>query len=66
MQSMETIMEPIMEISPAYAFASWALVFGVLMKWRFHEALDESTNNKGLFQWSSMFYRAGGVMMDFI
>lgn len=44
----------------------WGLVFGALVKWRFHEARDETKNNWGYFQHSSMFYREGGAMMDCI
>lgn len=46
-------------------FAGWAVLFGMLMHWRFGEAMDATKNNSGWFGLSSQFYREGGALMDF-
>jgi alkane 1-monooxygenase len=48
------------------AAASFMVVFLLLVLWRQREALDSSKNNLGLLQWSSVFYREGGLLTDFI
>jgi alkane 1-monooxygenase len=37
-----------------------------LLAWRQSEALDSTKNNSGICQWSSVFYRKGGPITDFI
>ena len=61
-----TFMEMVLERPSSYAFAAWGLGFGLLVRWRFGEALDETKHNTGLFQFSSIFYREGNAVMDFI
>eukprot|EP00579_Thalassiosira_antarctica_P022685 CAMPEP_0201989898 /NCGR_PEP_ID=MMETSP0904-20121228/93094_1 /ASSEMBLY_ACC=CAM_ASM_000553 /TAXON_ID=420261 /ORGANISM="Thalassiosira antarctica, Strain CCMP982" /LENGTH=119 /DNA_ID=CAMNT_0048544139 /DNA_START=357 /DNA_END=713 /DNA_ORIENTATION=- len=53
-------------VSLGYMLIGWLVFFAAAMYWRQTEAMDESKNNWGLFQWSSMFYCEGGAVMDFI
>ena len=48
------------------ATAVFAVVFGLLVFWRQKQALDHTHNNSGLFAWSSLFYREGGAVTDFL
>jgi len=50
----------------AGATGIFAVAFGLLMKWRHNEALDETKNNSGIAQFSSMFYTKGGAITDFV
>ena len=47
------------------AFGGWVMIFAGLLRWRFTESMDDKSNNHGLYQWSSNFYRKGGALMDF-
>ena len=51
--------------APACAVGAWVVLFAGLLRWRFFESMDAKSNNWGLFQWSSNFYREGGALMDF-
>merc|ERR1719159_958015 len=44
----------------------FAVIFGLLIAWRQTEALDSTKNNSGICAWSSLFYRKGGALTDFI
>jgi alkane 1-monooxygenase len=50
----------------AAGVGAFAAVFGLLMVWRIKEAHDSSKNQSGLFAWSSVFYKKGGAVTDFI
>mmetsp|Transcript_2319 Transcript_2319/g.4930 ORF Transcript_2319/g.4930 Transcript_2319/m.4930 type:complete len:514 (-) Transcript_2319:126-1667(-) len=58
--------EETLGVSLGYMFIGWTVLFAAAMYWRQTEAMDESKNNWGLLQWSSMFYCEGGAVMDFI
>lgn len=54
---------------PKVAAAIVLGLFGVVIAWAFlklPEALDSTKNNRGIAQWSSLFYRKGGPITDFI
>jgi len=48
------------------ATAVFAVVFGLLVFWRQKQALDHTHNNSGFGAWSSLFYREGGAVTDFL
>jgi alkane 1-monooxygenase len=53
---------------PVFGAATMSTMFLAmwLLFWRQCEALDSTRNQSGWFQWSSMFYRTGGAVTDFI
>jgi hypothetical protein len=58
--------EETLGVSLGYMSIGWAVLFAAAVYWRQTESMDESKNNWGLLQWSSMFYCEGGAVMDFI
>jgi len=50
----------------AIGTAIFSVIFGLLIAWRQTEALDSTRNQSGLFAWSSLFYRKGGALTDFV
>jgi len=53
-------------VDVAIGTAVFAVIFGILLMWRFYQAMDSTKNNSGICAWSSVFYRKGGPLTDFL
>jgi len=55
-----------LEVSLVALLSAMLAVFFALLLWRMSMALDSKANNKGICQWSSLFYRQGDAFTDFL